>query len=50
MRSSDESSDVRSAVGASDDVACMRKLRNQKDSFAGSSRPWIPGGGPLPGL
>ena len=25
-------------------------LRNKKDKFAGSSRPWIPGGGPLPGL
>ena len=31
-------------------VEVMRKLRNKKDNFAGSSRPWIPGGGPLPGL
>lgn len=36
--------------GASDDVTCMRRLRNKKDTYAGSSRPWIPGGGPLPGL
>jgi len=28
----------------------MRVLRNKKDKFAGSSRPWIPGGGSLPGL
>ena len=35
---------------ASDDVKAMRILRNKKDHFAGSSRPWIPGGGPLPGL
>ena len=33
-----------------DDVSVMRVLRNKKDKFAGSSRPWIPGGGPLPGL
>ena len=40
--------------GASGDAAAVinviRKLRNAKDSFAGSSRPWVPGGGPLPGL
>mmetsp|Transcript_14631 Transcript_14631/g.24373 ORF Transcript_14631/g.24373 Transcript_14631/m.24373 type:complete len:273 (-) Transcript_14631:409-1227(-) len=36
--------------GGADEVAVMRKLRNAKDKFAGSSRPWIPGGGPLPGL
>ena len=36
--------------GGTDDVDVMRKLRNFKDTFAGSSRPWIPGGGPLPGL
>ena len=41
---------VRKRVSAADDVTCMRKLRNAKDKFAGSSRPWIPGGGPLPGL
>lgn len=44
---------VRAHVGAQptdDDVLVMRKLRNAKDNFAGSSRPWIPGGGPLPGL
>lgn len=35
-------------VGGDEDV--MRRLRNLKDGFAGSSRPWIPGGGPLPGL
>lgn len=35
---------------ALDDVTCMRRLRNKKDNFAGSSRPWVPGGGPLPGL
>ncbi len=34
----------------SDEVLVMRKLRNAKDKFVGSSRPWIPGGGPLPGL
>ena len=33
---------------AEEDV--MRRLRNLKDNFAGSSRPWIPGGGSLPGL
>ena len=32
------------------DVDTMRILRNKKDKFVGSSRPWIPGGGPLPGL
>ena len=37
-------------LGGTDQVAVMRKLRNAKDKFAGSSRPWIPGGGPLPGL
>jgi len=37
-------------TGAQGDVAVLRVLRNKKDSFAGSSRPWIPGGGPLPGL
>ena len=31
-------------------INVIRKLRNAKDSFAGSSRPWVPGGGPLPGL
>ena len=36
--------------GGTDDADVMRKLRNKKDQFAGSSRPWIPGGGPLPGL
>lgn len=36
--------------GGADDVDVMRKLRNAKDNFAGSSRPWIPGGGPFPGL
>ena len=36
--------------GGADPVEVMRKLRNKKDHFAGSSRPWIPGGGPLPGL
>jgi hydroxyacylglutathione hydrolase len=36
--------------GGTDDADVMRKLRNFKDTFAGSSRPWIPGGGPLPGL
>ena len=41
---------VREKVSAANDVECMRKLRNAKDVFAGSSRPWIPGGGPLPGL
>ena len=41
---------VRAFTGASDDVKAMRILRNKKDHFAGSSRPWIPGGGPLPGL
>ncbi|KAL1522652.1 hypothetical protein AB1Y20_017630 [Prymnesium parvum] len=41
---------VRKYTGGSDDVSVMRILRNKKDSFAGSSRPWIPGGGPLPGL
>lgn len=41
---------VRAKVGASTDVECMRKLRNAKDNFAGTTRPWIPGGGPLPGL
>ena len=44
---------VRAHVGAQaadGDVLVMRKLRNAKDNFAGSSRPWIPGGGPLPGL
>ena len=38
------------ALAGTDLVAVMRKLRNAKDKFAGSSRPWIPGGGPLPGL
>jgi len=33
-----------------EDVKVMQTLRNAKDKFAGSSRPWIPGGGPLPGL
>lgn len=37
-------------MGATSAVDCMRRLRNAKDSFAGSSRPWIPGGGPFPGL
>ena len=41
---------VRSYAGGSDEVDVMRKLRNKKDTFVGSSRPWIPGGGPLPGL
>jgi len=42
---------VRAHVGGgADDVEVMRKLRSAKDKFAGSSRPWIPGGGPLPGL
>ena len=41
---------VQSHVGGGGDVEVMRKLRNAKDSFAGTSRPWIPGGGPLPGL
>ena len=44
---------VRAYCGAdegADAVSVMRTLRNKKDSFAGSSRPWIPGGGPLPGL
>lgn len=41
---------VQSHVGGGSDVEVMRKLRNAKDRFAGSSRPWIPGGGPLPGL
>ena len=42
---------VRAFVGGgTDDADVMRKLRNAKDNFAGSSRPWIPGGGPLPGL
>lgn len=36
--------------GTTDDVLTMRRLRNKKDNFAGSSRPWVPGGGPLPGL
>jgi hydroxyacylglutathione hydrolase len=31
-------------------INVIRKLRNAKDCFAGSSRPWVPGGGPLPGL
>ena len=43
--------EVRAYCGAADDdVTCMRRLRNKKDNFAGSSRPWVPGGGPLPGL
>ena len=42
--------DYVNAPPAADDVLVMRKLRNAKDGFAGSSRPWIPGGGPLPGL
>ena len=33
-----------------DAVSVMRVLRNKKDKFAGSSRPWFPGGGSLPGL
>ena len=41
---------VQAHVGGDSEVDVMRKLRNAKDSFAGSSRPWIPGGGPLPGL
>jgi hydroxyacylglutathione hydrolase len=41
---------VRDHVGGGSEVEVMRKLRNAKDSFAGTSRPWIPGGGPLPGL
>lgn len=41
---------VQRHVGGGSDVEVMRKLRNAKDSFAGTSRPWIPGGGPLPGL
>jgi len=41
---------VRAYTGASAPVEAMRILRNKKDKFAGSSRPWIPGGGPLPGL
>jgi len=41
---------VRKFTGASDQVSAMRILRNKKDNFAGSTRPWIPGGGPLPGL
>ena len=41
---------VRAFTKTADDTSCMRVLRNKKDSFAGSSRPWIPGGGPLPGL
>ena len=41
---------VQAHVGGGTDVDVMRKLRNAKDSFAGTSRPWIPGGGPLPGL
>jgi len=41
---------VQAHVGGGNAVEVMRKLRNAKDSFAGSSRPWIPGGGPLPGL
>ena len=32
---------VRAKMKATDDVECMRKLRNSKDSFAGSSRPWV---------
>ncbi len=49
-RRSAELAQVQKAVGGGSDVEVMRKLRNAKDSFAGSSRPWIPGGGPLPGL
>jgi len=41
---------IKKFTGADDDVTVMRILRNKKDTFAGSSRPWIPGGGPLPGL
>mmetsp|Transcript_56875 Transcript_56875/g.113010 ORF Transcript_56875/g.113010 Transcript_56875/m.113010 type:complete len:283 (-) Transcript_56875:466-1314(-) len=43
---------VRAYVGGAADaeVEIMRKLRTAKDKFAGTSRPWIPGGGPLPGL
>jgi len=41
---------VQQHVGGGSNVDVMRKLRNAKDGFAGSSRPWIPGGGPLPGL
>lgn len=41
---------VRAYAGGDDDVAVMRRLRNKKDSFVGTTRPWIPGGGPLPGL
>lgn len=45
-----ESDAVRKYTKTTDNVSAMRVLRNRKDSFAGSSRPWIPGGGPLPGL
>ena len=48
MRTSQPS--VAAHVGGGSDVEVMRKLRNAKDSFAGTTRPWIPGGGPLPGL
>ena len=51
MRTSQSS--VRAYCGAddaADAVAVMRTLRNKKGIFFGSSRPWIPGGGPLPGL
>lgn len=41
---------VRKYTGGNDDENVMRILRNKKDNFVGSSRPWIPGGGPLPGL
>ena len=41
---------VRYCGSPGDAVSVMRVLRNKKDKFAGSSRPWIPGGGPLPGL
>lgn len=38
------------AAAEEEDILVMRKIRNAKDKFAGYSRPWIPGGGPLPGL
>jgi len=44
---------VQAYVGCREDgseVDVMRKLRSAKDKLAGTTRPWIPGGGPLPGL
>ena len=50
MRTAQPTVQAHVGLGSGDELAVMTKLRNAKDKFAGSSRPWFPGGGPLPGL